>query len=128
MSTSIDLQRRRILGTTTATLALGDLSLSQLANAAQPKATAADSASFGATQQINAGDLNIAYVDVGPKTAPVAILLHGWPYDIQSYAEVTPMLVSKGYRVIVPYLRGTSMTQPTHEAPCRSKTRIMLQL
>jgi pimeloyl-ACP methyl ester carboxylesterase len=39
------------------------------------------------------------------------ILLHGWPYDIYSFAEVTPLLVSAGYRVIVPYLRGYGSTR-----------------
>jgi pimeloyl-ACP methyl ester carboxylesterase len=37
--------------------------------------------------------------------------LHGWPYDIHSYVEVAPLLASKGYRVIVPYLRGYGLTQ-----------------
>jgi pimeloyl-ACP methyl ester carboxylesterase len=38
------------------------------------------------------------------------LLLHGWPYDIYSYAEVTPLLAAAGYRVIVPYLRGYGTT------------------
>ncbi|HEY2620945.1 MAG TPA: alpha/beta hydrolase, partial [Acetobacteraceae bacterium] len=37
---------------------------------------------------------------------PVVILLHGWPYDIDSFAEVAPALAAKGYRVLVPYARG----------------------
>jgi pimeloyl-ACP methyl ester carboxylesterase len=37
--------------------------------------------------------------------------LHGWPYDIHSYAEPTAILVAKGYRVIVPYLRGYGTTR-----------------
>jgi pimeloyl-ACP methyl ester carboxylesterase len=39
------------------------------------------------------------------------ILLHGWPYDIHSYAEAAPALASGGYRVIVPYLRGYGSTR-----------------
>jgi pimeloyl-ACP methyl ester carboxylesterase len=39
------------------------------------------------------------------------ILLHGWPYDIHSFAEVTPLLAAAGYRVIVPYLRGFGSTR-----------------
>jgi pimeloyl-ACP methyl ester carboxylesterase len=39
------------------------------------------------------------------------ILLHGWPYDIHSYTEVAPLLAAKGYRVIVPYLRGHGTTR-----------------
>jgi pimeloyl-ACP methyl ester carboxylesterase len=36
--------------------------------------------------------------------------LHGWPYDIHSFGEVTPRLASAGYRVIVPYARGYGST------------------
>jgi pimeloyl-ACP methyl ester carboxylesterase len=39
------------------------------------------------------------------------LLLHGWPYDIHSYADVAPELAAAGYRVIVPYLRGYGTTR-----------------
>ena len=39
------------------------------------------------------------------------LLLHGWPYDIRSYDEVTPRLAAVGYRVKVPYLRGYGTTR-----------------
>lgn len=39
------------------------------------------------------------------------MLLHGWPYDIHSFAEVIPYLTAAGYRVIVPYLRGYGDTR-----------------
>ena len=39
------------------------------------------------------------------------LLLHGWPYDIHSYAEVVPPLAAAGYRVLVPYLRGYGATR-----------------
>jgi pimeloyl-ACP methyl ester carboxylesterase len=68
-------------------------------------------ASFGPLKQIDAGVLNIGYVDEGPANGPVAILLHGWPYDIHSFVDVTPLLVKQGYRVIVPYLRGYGSTR-----------------
>lgn len=67
--------------------------------------------SFGALKQIDAGVLNIGYAEAGPADGPVAILLHGWPYDIFSFADVTPALASVGYRVIVPYLRGYGTTR-----------------
>jgi len=54
--------------------------------------------------------LNVGYAEVGPATGRPVILLHGWPYDIHSYAEVAPLLSAKGYRVIVPYLRGYGST------------------
>jgi pimeloyl-ACP methyl ester carboxylesterase len=69
------------------------------------------STSFGPVKQVDAGVLNIGYVESGPTDGPVAVLLHGWPYDIHSYAEVTPLLTAQGYRVIVPYLRGYGTTR-----------------
>ncbi len=48
---------------------------------------------------------------MGPAKGPVAILLHGWPYDIHSFVDVAPMLAQAGYRVIVPYLRGYGTTR-----------------
>src|SRR5476651_277982 len=62
--------------------------------------------SFGALKQIDAGVLSVGYAEVGPADGPVVILLHGWPYDIQSYVDVAPLLASVGYRAIVPYVRG----------------------
>jgi len=59
---------------------------------------------------IDAGELNVGYAEAGPSDGPVALLLHGWPYDIHSFADVTPLLSAKGYRVIVPYLRGYGTT------------------
>ena len=63
--------------------------------------TPAKDASFDTVKQINAGVLNVGYADVGPANGPAVILLHGWPYDIHSYAAVTPSLAAAGFRVIV---------------------------
>jgi pimeloyl-ACP methyl ester carboxylesterase len=62
-------------------------------------------------KQIDAGLLDVGYVELGPGTGRPVLLLHGWPYDIQSFAEVSPILAQKGYRVIVPYLRGYGSTR-----------------
>ena len=67
--------------------------------------------SFGPLKQIDAGLLNVGYAEIGPAKGPVAILLHGWPYDIHSFVDVAPMLAQAGYRVIVPYLRGYGTTR-----------------
>jgi pimeloyl-ACP methyl ester carboxylesterase len=67
--------------------------------------------SFGSLKQIDAGDLNVGYVEAGPSDGQVVMLLHGWPYDIHSYADVAPRLAQAGYRVIVPYLRGYGTTR-----------------
>jgi pimeloyl-ACP methyl ester carboxylesterase len=66
---------------------------------------------LGPIKQIDAGVLNVGYVEAGPATGTPVILLHGWPYDIHSYEEVVPLLAGKGYRVIVPYLRGYGTTR-----------------
>jgi pimeloyl-ACP methyl ester carboxylesterase len=69
------------------------------------------SASFGPVKQIEAGVLNHGYVEAGPAGGPAVMLLHGWPYDIYSFAEVTPALAAAGYRVIVPFVRGYGTTR-----------------
>ena len=66
--------------------------------------------SFDNIKQIEAGVLNVGYIDDGPPDGPVVILLHGWPYDIHSFVDVVPLLSSRGYRTIVPYLRGYGTT------------------
>jgi pimeloyl-ACP methyl ester carboxylesterase len=75
-----------------------------------PQAPAA-ATSFGPVRQIDAGLLNVGYVDLGPADGPAVLLLHGWPYDIHSYVDVAPALAAAGYRVIVPYLRGYGSTR-----------------
>ena len=81
--------------------------------AAAPVAAAASATAPAliADKQIDAGDLSIGYADLGPADGEVVILLHGWPYDINSYAEVAPRLAARGYRVIVPHLRGYGSTR-----------------
>ncbi|MGX9567092.1 alpha/beta fold hydrolase [Pseudomonas sp. CFBP 5748] len=67
--------------------------------------------SFGPLKHVKAGLLDVAYAEVGPADGPVVILLHGWPYDIHSYADVAPALAEKGYRVLIPYARGYGDTR-----------------
>lgn len=62
-------------------------------------------------KQIKAGVLDVGYAEVGPATGEPVILLHGWPYDIQSYAASAALLGARGYRVIVPHLRGYGTTR-----------------
>lgn len=97
--------RRHFLGTAaTAAMAIAGASFI-------PSVVKKTGHSFGEVKQIDAGELNIGYIDAGPANGPVVLLLHGWPYDIHSYADVTPMLTQRGYRVIVPYLRGFGTTR-----------------
>jgi len=63
-----------------------------------------------ANKSIHAGVLNIGYAELGPADGPPVLLMHGFPYDIQTYAEVVPILADAGCRVIVPYMRGYGST------------------
>jgi len=76
--------------------------------------------SFPAPKQINAGLLNVGYVELGPENGPVALLLHGWPYDIYSFVDVAPILAAAGYRVVVPYLRGYGSTRFLSDGTARN--------
>ncbi len=67
-------------------------------------------AHFGPVKQANAGVLNAGYVEAGPASGRAVVLMHGFPYDIHSYAEVAPLLAAEGYRVVVPYFRGYGTT------------------
>jgi len=91
--------RREFLGTALMTIVAAKLGMTE------PRS------SFGPVKQIDAGVLNVGYVEAGRADAPAVILLHGWPYDIYSFEEVAPLLAAKGYRVIVPYLRGYGTTR-----------------
>ncbi|MGA0598393.1 alpha/beta fold hydrolase [Enterovirga sp. CN4-39] len=106
----IDKGRRRFLGVAAGAIAAAELGLPTLAQAQAPSSNRSG-ADFGTPKQIEAGVLNIGYVEAGPNDGPVALLLHGWPYDIHSFTEVVPLLVAAGYRVIVPHLRGYGSTR-----------------
>jgi pimeloyl-ACP methyl ester carboxylesterase len=114
----IDRHRRRFIGTAALTLVAAELGMTSSAGAESSNKKLADvppirpgtNTSFGSLKQIDAGVLDVGYAEAGPADGPAVILLHGWPYDIHSYADVTPMLASAGYRVIVPYLRGFGTT------------------
>jgi pimeloyl-ACP methyl ester carboxylesterase len=44
---------------------------------------------------VHAGVLDIGYYEAGPSDGRVVLLLHGYPYDIHCYVEVTPMLAAQ---------------------------------
>jgi len=95
-------------------IALAGLSLGGLMMAsarAAGEVAGATSPVFGALKTIDAGDLRVAYAELGPANGPAVVLLHGWPYDIHAFAEVAPRLATAGCRVIVPYLRGYGATR-----------------
>ena len=64
--------------------------------------------------------LNLAYEEHGPTNGDPVILLHGFPYSPRAYDEIAQALAAKGYRVIVPYLRGYGPTRFNNPDTLRS--------
>jgi pimeloyl-ACP methyl ester carboxylesterase len=75
---------------------------------------------LGPLRQVDAGRLNVGYAEVGPGDGRVAVLLHGWPYDLHSYGEVAPLLAAAGYRWSSPHLRGFGTTRFLSDATLRN--------
>jgi len=128
MSDEINHQRRRLFGTAAMAFAASQLAFDRTA-AAQPAKTKSagvppikpgTNTSFASIKQIDAGLLNVGYAEAGPADGPAVVLLHGWPYDIYSFVDVTPLLAAKGYHVIVPYLRGYGSTRFLSDATFRN--------
>src|SRR4051812_22924747 len=118
MFDEIRYDRRLFLGTAALGVAAAELGLAADANAQSATAQRdggatrpATRTSLGPLKQIDAGVLNVGYAEAGPIDGPPVVLLHGWPYDIYSYVDVAPLLATKGYRVIVPYVRGFGTTR-----------------
>jgi len=117
MQNLINPSRRHFLGGAAMAMAAVEFGLVSAQSRAQE---AGRPASLGLLKQVNAGTLSIGYIEAGPGNGPVAILLHGWPYDIHAFAEVVPQLTAAGYRVIVPYLRGYGTTRFLSDATPRN--------
>ncbi len=116
ISDHIDHNRRRLFGIGTSALAAAQFGMIGPASAQSkpanvPAVKPGANTSFAPLKQIDAGALNVGYAEAGPANGPPVILLHGWPYDIYSFVDVTPTLAAAGYRVIVPYVRGYGTTR-----------------
>src|SRR5208282_903540 len=119
ISEDINHPRRRFLSTSAMAITAAQFGMLSSAKAEALSETATEippvkpgaNTSFSSLKQIDAGLLNVGYAEAGPADGPVVILLHGWPYDIHSFVDVTPSLASAGYRVIVPCLRGYGSTR-----------------
>jgi pimeloyl-ACP methyl ester carboxylesterase len=128
MPETMDHRRRELFAAVAAVLAAAPLGALRRANAQTPRARPAplpaagarNHVPFGPLKRIDAGLLNVGYVDAGPAGGPPVVLLHGWPYDIHSFVDATPLLVQAGYRVIIPYLRGYGTTQFLASSTARS--------
>ncbi|EJK87889.1 alpha/beta hydrolase [Agrobacterium sp. SHOUNA12C] len=114
MSEDINRPRRRFFGIAAGALAANQLALpgsvAAQSNETKPAVKSGGGASFASLKQIDAGVLTVGYAEAGPADGAPVILLHGWPYDIHSFVDVAPLLASRGYHVIVPYLRGYGTT------------------
>src|SRR4051812_3337640 len=100
MPQELKYDRRHFLGTAAMSLGAVELAMIGLSNAQfsihknwEPmKSKNETDVTFGPLKQIAAGLLNTGYVEIGPEKGSPVILLHGWPYDIHSYAAVAPLL------------------------------------
>ena len=110
MSDPINDERRSFFGAAAMALAAAPFGMSASAADKNPPKQSPN-ATFSSVKQIDAGLLNVGYVEAGPSRGTPVILLHGWPYDIHSFIDVVPLLEKAGYRVIVPYLRGYGSTR-----------------
>jgi pimeloyl-ACP methyl ester carboxylesterase len=99
-----------VLGAGAARLGMTEAKTSGQRTAESPGAAPKAGASFGPVKHVSAGVLNVGYVEAGPASGRAVVLMHGFPYDIHSYAQVAPLLAAEGYRVIVPYFRGYGAT------------------
>lgn len=105
----VDLMRRHLLGTAVAgTVAATGFPLLAQSAAAGVGSTAPP---LFPLRTVRAGPLEISYAELGPEDGDAVILLHGWPYDIHSFADVAPELSRRGCRVLIPYLRGFGGTR-----------------
>lgn len=59
---------------------------------------------------IETEDLLLHYDEVGSSSGEAVLLVHGWPDDASTWAEVAPAIAGTGRRVIVPTLRGFGKT------------------
>lgn len=95
---------------------------------------------LGDLRTVLTGDLEIAYFDSGSMVdapsdgapggggpgggalggGPVAVLVHGFPYDVLSFEAVVPLLAARGVRAITPYVRGYGPTRFRDAATPRS--------
>jgi pimeloyl-ACP methyl ester carboxylesterase len=124
-SEAIDHDRRRFFGAAALTFTATELGIIGAAHAEAkpaplPAIKSGANTSFAPLKQIAAGVLNIGYAEAGPANGSPVILLHGWPCDIHDYIEVAPILAARGYRVIVPHLRGHGSTSFIDTATPRS--------
>jgi pimeloyl-ACP methyl ester carboxylesterase len=70
--------------------------------------------------------LEIAYFDDGPSDGQTILLLHGWPDDAYGMKPLADLLNPRGYRAIVPWLRGFGPTRFRHHETFRDGRSVAL--
>jgi pimeloyl-ACP methyl ester carboxylesterase len=75
-------------------------------------------------QHTDAGLLDVAYFDAGRRDGEVTLLLHGYPYDIHTYVDVIPRLVSAGHRRLLVLLLLPDRARPSRPGsqPARDRS------
>jgi pimeloyl-ACP methyl ester carboxylesterase len=110
MSTKVNYTRRSFLGAAAMSIVAAEVGLLSIPPESSGKPQESERM-IAPIKQVRAGVLDIGYYEAGPGNGPAVLLLHGFPYSIDSYVDVTPMLAARGCRVIVPYLRGHGSTR-----------------
>ena len=65
------------------------------------------------TEQVVLSDVTLDCIVEGPSDGPLALLLHGFPDTRDTFRHLTPALVERGYRVVVPAMRGYAPSTPS---------------
>jgi pimeloyl-ACP methyl ester carboxylesterase len=105
----IEVSRRGFFETAAASIIAAEMASAGAAQATDQ--TGGSEHRLGPPKQIKAGVLDVGYYELGPRNGAPVLLLHGFPYSIDSFAEVAPLLAERGCRVVVPYLRGHGSTR-----------------
>ena len=70
--------------------------------------------------------LEIAFEEGGPEDGPAVLLLHGWPDAARGWDFVASKLQAKGWRTVVPHLRGSGATRFLSEETPRDGSGVAL--
>ncbi len=80
-------------------------------------------------QFVSANGIRFAYIEEGPRDAPLVLMFHGFPDTAHSWDHVRPKIAAKGYRVVTPFLRGYAPTEiPGRDADSETIARDALAL
>lgn len=62
-------------------------------------------------QRARTPELDVAYLEWGPRDGEPVMLVHGFPDDAHTWDRVAPALAERGYRAIAPFVRGFGSTR-----------------